>query len=214
MRARFICLANSLKEGGRCLAGIEVDERNQPRIINNRPKWIRPVCHTTHGEVPVHIAIPFRLLDIIEIDDIKSHPHPYQTENVLFDTQSLRACGKFETAQLRRICEVHTCILGNKGKALSPEAIAFLDHSLMLISTDEFEVIKKIYPEKPNRPQIRLAFIYMDTNYELPVTDPEFRDLYLEDSSLLKGVQRVYLCLSIGIPWEGWYYKLVASIIY
>ncbi len=214
MNARFICLANSLKEGGRCLAGIEVNDHNQPLFINNRPKWIRPVCHTTHGEVPVHIAIPYRLLDIIEIDDIEGHPHLYQTENVLFNTHSIKCGGKFDSEHLKNICEKHPCILGNKGKALSSETIELLDHSLMFITTDQFEIIKKIYPEKPHRPQIRIAFSYMDTIYELPVTDPEFRDHYIEDNTILNHVQRVYMCLSIGIPWEGWYYKLVASIIY
>jgi hypothetical protein len=34
MPARFVCLANSFKEGGRCLAGIELDNNNNPKIEN------------------------------------------------------------------------------------------------------------------------------------------------------------------------------------
>ena len=60
MPTKFICLANSFKEGGRCIAGIELDANNIPVIIDNRPKWIRPVCNTEHGEVPINIAEPFK----------------------------------------------------------------------------------------------------------------------------------------------------------
>jgi hypothetical protein len=40
MPTRFVCLANSFKEGGRCLAGIELDNNNNPIIENGHPKWI------------------------------------------------------------------------------------------------------------------------------------------------------------------------------
>jgi len=41
MLTRFVCLANSFKEGGRCLAGIVLDNNNKPVIENALPKWIR-----------------------------------------------------------------------------------------------------------------------------------------------------------------------------
>jgi hypothetical protein len=30
----------------------------------------------------------------------------------------------------------------------------------------------------------------------------------------LVGKERIYLCVSIGIPYEGWHYKLVAGVFY
>lgn len=88
MPTRFICLANSFKEGGRCLAGIEVDANNNPVVVNERTKWIRPICKTKHGEVPNRIAQPFKILDIIEIDVTENKPETYQSENVLFNSNS------------------------------------------------------------------------------------------------------------------------------
>ena len=68
MLTRFVCLANSLKEGGRCIAGIELDEQHQPVFFQERPKWIRPVWTTEHGEIPLHMAIAFDTLDILEMN--------------------------------------------------------------------------------------------------------------------------------------------------
>ena len=79
---KIVVLANSFKEGGRCLAGVELDNNNNPIFVNNRPKWIRPICNTAHCEVPNEIALPYQILDIIEINNIIVKPDFYQTENV------------------------------------------------------------------------------------------------------------------------------------
>src|SRR5687767_10046766 len=90
MKTRFVCLANSFKEGGRCLAGIELDNKNNPKIEIGHPKWIRPICDTPHGEVPTYLVAHLEILDIVQIDII-GYPdeRDYQSENVLFDQNSL-----------------------------------------------------------------------------------------------------------------------------
>ena len=44
----FVCLANSYKHGGRCIAGVEVEWREDRwRIVRDErqmPRWVRPVC--------------------------------------------------------------------------------------------------------------------------------------------------------------------------
>jgi hypothetical protein len=84
MPTRIICLANSFKEGGRCLAGIDLDNNNQPVYENGRPKWIRPVCNTPHGEIPNHWVQLFQLLNIVEFEATESKAEGYQSENVAF----------------------------------------------------------------------------------------------------------------------------------
>ena len=86
MQTRFVCLANSFKEGGRCMAGIELDENNNPKLVNIHPVWIRPICKTLNGEIPNAIATPFNVLDIIEME-VTGHPEKrdYQSENVFFN---------------------------------------------------------------------------------------------------------------------------------
>lgn len=88
-------MANSFKEGGRCIAGIELDRNNDPIISNGKPIWIRPVHSIGHGQIPNHIAEPFQILDIVEVDIIRLKPDGYQSENVIFDENSLRCDSNF-----------------------------------------------------------------------------------------------------------------------
>lgn len=214
MPTHFICLANSLKEGGRCIAGIILDKDNHPVLIDGRPKWIRPVCNTEHGEIPIHIAIPFDLMDIIEVDILEPQPVGYQSENVSFNQNTIQKIGTFNLVELANLCDHRPAIFGNRGKAVSHESIGDLNHSLVLIHVNHFNVFTKTQSDRPGKPQTRISFDYNGANYDLPITDPIFRDHFALNKNILSGIPQVYLCVSLGIMWEGWYYKLVAGIIY
>jgi len=206
-------LGNSFKEGGRCLAGIEIDDNNNPIINNGRPRWIRPICDTPHGEVPTHLVANIRLLDLIEIDGMQRPANlGYQSENVLFDTDSIEIVGHYN-GDLNPFCDTRGLIFGNRGKAVSQEAINNLTYSLSLVSTNEFEIIEKVYGDCPERPQARLLFDYRGNRYDLPITDPDFLYHYRQNPDFMNGVNQVYLSLSLGVCWNDWYYKLVAGII-
>lgn len=212
---RFVCLANSFKEGGRCIAGVELDNNNNPKIENGHPKWVRPICKTTHGEVPTHLIAHLNILDIIEID-VTGYPEKsgYQSENVLFRENSIRLVGRFNSNNLNQHCNTRNLIFGNRGKAVSEEAIGDLTYSLMLINTNQFEAIEKIYDDNPNRPQVRLVFSYNRNQYDLPVTDPVFIHNYQSNPDILESVTDVYLSLSLAIVHNNWHSKLVAGIIF
>src|SRR5690242_4175694 len=148
MTTKFVCLANSYKEGGRCVAGIELDAQNNPVFQNEKPKWIRPVCNTKHDEIPTEIVSHFKLLDIIEIDIIEEQPQGYQSENVSFDEKSLKICGTFDRNGLPGICNNPNAIFDNWRKSVSDEEIDDLDHSLLLLRLTDFEVVNKIAEDK------------------------------------------------------------------
>jgi len=211
---RFVCLANSVKEGGRCLAGIELNNNNEPLIEKNGPKWIRPVCKTQHGKIYTHWVMHIKLLDIVEIESTGTPVKPsYQSENIYFKDEDLKVVGRFERGELSRLCDNRYYIFGNWGKALSTDEIVFLDHSLVLLHIDEFQVTEKINLDDPGKKKVRLQFSYNGTAYDFPVTDPVFLQLYANNASILKVIGSLYLCVSIGINFNGWYYKLVAGII-
>lgn len=78
---RIVCLANSDKNSGRCIAGKE--------LINGQlAGWIRAVSPHTDGEVLKRECryegggLP-HLLDIIEVPLLKKYPKFYQKENWL-----------------------------------------------------------------------------------------------------------------------------------
>ncbi|MBS4028966.1 MAG: hypothetical protein KGZ58_10040 [Ignavibacteriales bacterium] len=212
MPTRFVCLANSFKEGGRCLAGIELDNRNNPIIANGRPKWIRPVCNTPHGEIPTHLVSHINILDIIEIETIGNPNTDYQSENALFRENSIRTVGTFSRNNLNPLCENMPSIFGNRGKAVPQNAIVNLKYSLMLVRTDNFEVVEKTYEDNPYKKQ-RLVFTYNGNQYDFPITDPVFLHRYQTNPNSIDNINEVFLSLSLGVGWEDWYYKLVAAII-
>lgn len=214
MKKSFICLANSYKEGGRCIAGVEL-KNNEVVFKSGNPIWIRPVCETPHGEVPNEIAADMEILDIIEIEVTDFVPDNFQTENVLFDKTSIKVVGTFDKNNLKSICDTrHKYIFSNKGKAVSSEQINRLDHSLTLVGVKDFEVYEKTYQDSSGFPQVRLKFTYNAFVYDLPITDPIFLLNYKRDGQILTKVKELYLVLSLGVLFEDWHYKLVAGIIY
>jgi hypothetical protein len=213
MLTRFVCLANSLKEGGRCVAGIELDANHRPVFHNGLPKWIRPVCPTDHGEIPIHHTIAFDLLDILEMNVTGSKAEGYQSENVSFDPPFTKV-GALEISSLAPLCDHRNTLFGNYGKAIAVDSIAALDHSLVLIRTHKLKAEFRTNPSRKNKPQLRAGFEYHSTYYDLPVTDPIFQERILNHSCDLPDEDPIYLCVSIGIPWEGWHYKLVAGVFY
>lgn len=209
MTRRFVCLANSYKEGGRCVAGIEVDENNSPIFDNDRPRWIRPISQNNHGEIPNNVAQNLNILDIVEIESIDPHPQGYQSENITFELNSLNVVGHFDLHDLDELCDDLQTIFGNRGKAISQDVIDDLEHSLMLVSIENFEILSKTYPDKPNKSQLRLVFQYNGHGYDLPITDPSINNI-----NSLNNCEHVFLTLSVGVEFNGWYYKLVAGIIH
>lgn len=215
MQTRFVCLANSFKEGGRCVAGIELDLRNNPTIFSGKPKWIRPVYTTTeHGQIPNHIAEPFQILDILEIELTGVKPEGYQSENVTFKANSLKKIGNFNRETLINLCENRTLIFGNKGKAVSHDSIGYLNYSLMLVDVSQFEIVQVVYDDHLNKPKFRIVFNHNHVRYDLPITDPVFLHSYQANKNLLANTKKLVLTLSLGVVFENWYYKLIAGVIF
>ena len=81
---RIVCLANSRKMGGRCVAGKEV-------LPDGRPgKWVRPVSPrendgVSEDERQYEDGTEPRVLDVIDLPILQARPRDYQQENWLLD---------------------------------------------------------------------------------------------------------------------------------
>ncbi len=215
MKIKIVCLANSLKEGGKCLAGIELNENNTPKIENNRPKWIRPICKTEHGQIPALLIAEIGLLDIMEIDITKKPEITnYQSENYYFSENSIKKIGRFDFELLSLCHENKSTIFGNRGKALPKDVVEKLTYSLILIKVKKYCVEEKVYEDNPANPKTRLLFTYNNVENNFPVTDPIFLYNYKHNPNLLNGCTELYLTISLTVEWKGWYYKLVSGIIW
>ena len=85
---RLVCLANSRKLGGRCVAGKEL------LPDGSMGAWVRPVANQGSGEVPVWECMyqdgsEPAVLDILEVPVIGHVPKVYQRENWELDQKRL-----------------------------------------------------------------------------------------------------------------------------
>lgn len=211
----ILCLANSYKHGGRCIAGIEVSLQEGKLSIKKSsfgiPIWIRPVSHSAAGEVPLSDAIGIKVLSVVKIINASyagsgSHSEDYYYNKLqLLDT--LNPSDEF----LKKYTDTwHNYIFGNRGRALTPDAFQDGDYSLMLIRTEGSE----IYLDKRYTPKPRIKFYYNGNEYDFPITDPEYLNRLNLDNSLYKsGYGVLYIVASLGVIHDGWHSKLAATII-
>jgi hypothetical protein len=81
---RIVCLANSFKIGGSCIAGKEVHAKGYGG-------WIRPVSARESAEVrPAECKYTNnhwpKLMDIMDVPLLNATPRNHQTENHIIDT--------------------------------------------------------------------------------------------------------------------------------
>ena len=213
----FICLANSYKRGGRCIAGIEVlfNSPNDWSILqdeNGSPKWIRPIANTAYGEIPNYIASKIKYFSIVKLSDVTPCPKVIHIEDVHYF--NMVVCGQIKPSidLLSKFVDcVHNTIFFNHGKAI-PSDITFSDaYSLMLIRPANVSTYTDNNWEKP---KIRMKITHCGVTYDFPVTDPVFLDDYRADPCILQKAENIFLTLSLGLDYGGWHHKLIAAVFY
>jgi len=215
---RFVCLANSFKKGGSCIAGREI-------IGTQIGGWIRPVGDRPTAEVKAwesryENGSP-KLLDIIDVSLLRVEPRHHQTENHVIDA-SMRwvKVGELPWSALADIEDRPASLWINSDHTKGPglfdcmsETKAFtLSNSLMLIKPENFiiEVGPHYYTGKKTW---RAGFSYNCTNYNLSLTDPVATNKFAADGTY--PVNDLYACISLTEPWEkdsNRCHKLVAAI--
>ena len=63
-------------------------------------------------------------------------------------------------------------------------------------------------------PQIRAKFDFNGNTYDFPITDIDFENRFSSNSMLLDFCSHIYFTISLGVEFNGWYYKLIAGVIY
>jgi len=225
-RKTIVCLANSRKYQGRCVAGLEWNA--------NRPgEWIRPVsglpkgvliyerfCGNANGRDP-------RLLDLIDIEFLVPQPHAYQTENARIDPgKRWTYRGKVTPQQLfSAVQHVKGPLWVNAGSTkfgmndLIPEELTSgLKCSLMLIQPEEMTIALTIEGEKNGEPKrrIRGEFSLDDNWYIFSITDCAVeRALEKRDPGYERRLRRPLLCVSVSEVLDATHacYKLIAGVV-
>ena len=218
---RVVCLANSRKLRGRCVAGREwADGRAGP--------WIRPVSEREGGAVSeferkYEDGGDPRVLDVIDVPLLAQRPGGYQTENWLLDSRrNWTKVGRLSWFDLPALADpveplwidgIRT--YHGRNDKVPLESVGTLDSSLRLIHVDRIRLDVFSPGEAFGNPKrcVRGTFRHAGTEYALRVTDPEHEGRYLAKLDGAYQLDECYLTISVGEPFQGACYKLIAAII-
>ena len=225
----FICLANSFKYGGRCIAGIEIrlsaDEKTF-RVVDDEgePRWIRPVQReTTHKEIPTETARNIRILDVIELTNAEACGSGCQNENFYYNRMRIIKSLPFSQKVLQALLSKRDFVLHSQGRFLTHKEYCANQGSLMLIEPEEPEIIREEkFKDGIKKIQYKTRFTYKGNEYLISVTDPR----YLERMEGYSNVPLIgkfptgtfYYAISmteepVEVDGQLQHYKLIAGII-
>jgi hypothetical protein len=206
----LLVLANSKKLGSRCIAGIDTNTGN----------WVRPVSEHEHGVVnylTCQVTVgkekrPVEPLDVIQIPLGGRKPgigHPEDVQLNLGEWKFLRS-EKVEDAPqlLDGLIDDDDFLLCNT-TGWVPEEVAKSGHvlkSLGLIRIESPEFSFDVYKK-----QLRASFTHHNHPYDLPVTalQPWVDEAKLSPEKFSLGTW--YFTVSLGEPWNGKMFKLIAG---
>ena len=220
---RIVCLANSRKLHGRCIAGREWKDDHPGR-------WIRPVSVREHQEVSEYErqyedGSDPRVLDIIDVPLLHPNPGPVpgQSENWLLDPEYYwEKVGRLSWFELPALAEPgstlwldgHNTHHGLNDK-IPLELADSIGDSLKLIHVHDLElsVFRPGEAFGNTKRRVQGRFEHAGTRYLLWVTDPVYERHYLARLDGEYSVGECFLTVSLGEPFGGFVYKLIASII-
>ncbi len=219
---RIVCLANSRKLSGRCIAGREWDQEKRAG------DWIRPVSVRKSQEVSEYErqyedGSDPRLLDIIDIPMKRPQPEDHQSENWLLDPEYYwEKVGSYSPFELSSLVDPVEPLwidgdstYSGRNDKIPIDARVKIRTSLRLIEVEELTLYVFAPGEAFGNAKRRVQgwFVYSGQHYRLWVTDPTYERRYL---SKLDGTYRIGAChltISLGEPYEGAIYKLIAAIL-
>jgi len=216
----FVCLANSRKFSGRCIAG-------KFKNSNGNWVWVRPVGGSggkeiTENDRKYSDGSSAQALDVIAIELKGRDAHPYQSENVVIDSNYYwRKVGDWPIAQLNELVDRPASLWTTGCSSTSglndrvPEA-SLKSPLPTLVLIEPINVRISVGVEGAmfggNKRKVRAWFTYAGVNYGLAVTDPALESNYLarQDGTYNDdGIK--YMTISLGEPYDGNAYKLVAA---
>lgn len=121
---RMVCLANSWRPGGRCIAGIDLDTG----------EWVRPILST--GKAIPEGATKFGNHDLAPLDVIEVDLAPpdfstrFQRENRVIQSKTWTFTGKrLSNANVLQYCATSSSVLHGHNKVVEPSSLSALQPS-------------------------------------------------------------------------------------
>lgn len=203
---------------GRCVAGKEA-------LANGWGAWIRPISGREHEEVSeeerrYESGSDPRVGDVIDLPLLEARPRTYQQENHLLDEK--RYWVKVAAASwddVKAAIDPAPAALWDNGHGtyngvndhVPLERAETFDRSLYLVEPENFKVLVQV--EYGGKRKIRGEFVLRGQQYRLVVTDPVVERRFFAGANGSFPLDGAVLCISLGEPWGGSAYKLVATVI-
>lgn len=214
----FVCFANSRKTSGRCVAGKE--------SIHGWPAgWIRPVSSRPTHEISLderryQDGRDPELLHVVSVQYLSTQPLPHQPENHLIDDGyywSQQGTLDFRNIDAWLDTPATLWDPGYSGYAFTnnrvPDA-ATATASLYLIRVSQLTLVVGAKSTDYPKRIVRGEFTYGRLLYCLAVTDPQVEAAYLAQPDGRYTLHAPVLCVSLGDPFQGFFYKLIAAVLY
>jgi hypothetical protein len=224
-KMRILCLADSRKNSGRCVAG---------RVIGGEQhgQWIRPISSRATGELSdddrrYQNGKTVRVKDVVSIPLKSQRSHAFQLENHVIDENYY-----WEFERKAEWEEIYTLVEQVDGElwdnsssgyygvhdriaeAAAPDIVTEFGGSLVLIEVHDLVI--KVSMEGAafgnGKRKVRGQFSCSKCQYLIAVTDPRVETIFLAKNDGSYPVGRAILCLSLGEPYNDHVYKLIAAV--
>lgn len=214
----FVCLANSLKHNGRCIAGITMTG-----------KWIRPVSSDRDGtlfpqQYTLNDGSEPSILDVIRLEAAPSQ-EPHQPENWRISGAQWQRLGHLSRQQgrlwLHQTASPGPHILGSLLSSVSYDYLVEHPMQSSLCVVEPGGILWHITTNYRGNRQIRAIFRLAGAEYNLPISDPIWKDnlrnlgfgSYQNYEVGIPPDRPTFLTVSLTEPFNGYCYKLIAAVI-
>jgi hypothetical protein len=219
---KIVCLANSRKTSGRCIAGRELTD-------DGIGPWVRPVSKRETREISeidrrYENGRRASILDIIEIPMLEPTPLLHHAEDHLIDEDEYWVkTGEAGWETVKEMLEPNEGPLWFNGSStyhgandkIPEEVAATLDSSLKLVRPSDLNILVRVesgFEGRQGKHRARARFRIANETYVLQITDPKAEAEFLGRDNGTYPVDDAIVCLSLSEAWNGFVFKLVAAI--
>lgn len=218
---RVLCLANSYKEGGRCIAGIDVKSK----------EWVRPISSREGGAYRVEELVyengaRLEVLDVFEFHGHEAAPSLYHPEDIIVDPSwsYVRAATIEDVGIVEELALKGPLLLGSSESSIQcpTESTKQVENSLGSVVLKSSRVKFRKERGTDGRVRKRATFRLRGSDYDLPITDPSVLAKLAaldvgEYAASEIGIEsdHVILVVSLAEPWDrnNRCYKVVAAVV-
>lgn len=215
---RLLCLAASRKHNGYCIAGKDIETAEWVRPISARPGHEISYFERTYEQGGLA-----SVLDVVEVSLVAPQPAEFQTENHL-NNQAVRwrKVGGRDYGDAAALVEPEQPLwidgpssYNGLHDQVPEDQAAELQDSLRLIKVPTLGLL--VHSEggvfAPAKRVVRARFAFAGNTYWLKVTDPAVEQELKQNADGEYSFNEAIMCVSLGETFNGYAYKLVASVI-